>query len=429
MTRWTFTSESVTEGHPDKMADQISDSDPRRHPRPGPDGPGRLRDDGHHRPRHRRRRDHHHRPTSRSPRSSARRSTASATTTRDVGFDGNTCGVITSIDPQSPDIAQGVDTAFETRTGVLRRGRPQQPGRRRPGDDVRLRLQRDRRPHAAADLAGPPPGRAPGRGPQVRASSRTCAPTARPRSPSTTRATSPSSSRPCSSPPSTSPGIDAETHDQARPDRARHPPVAARAVRRRRLPGAASTRPATSSSAAPTPTAASPAARSSSTPTAAWPATVAAPSPARTRPRSTARPPTPPAGSPRTSSPPAPPSAARSRWPTPSASPSRCRSSSRPSAPSRSTEAKIVAGRARRLRPAPGRHPPRPRPAPADLPEDRGLRALRSRRPGLHLGADHPGRRPQVRPRPLIVAPTRRAVGPPSGASERGERLAGRRVA
>ena len=25
MTSWTFTSESVTEGHPDKMADQISD--------------------------------------------------------------------------------------------------------------------------------------------------------------------------------------------------------------------------------------------------------------------------------------------------------------------------------------------------------------------------------------------------------------------
>src|SRR5687767_11827693 len=35
-----------------------------------------------------------------------------------VGFDGNTCGVMTSIDPQSPDIAQGVDTAFETRAGV-----------------------------------------------------------------------------------------------------------------------------------------------------------------------------------------------------------------------------------------------------------------------------------------------------------------------
>ncbi len=26
MTTWTFTSESVTEGHPDKMADQVSDS-------------------------------------------------------------------------------------------------------------------------------------------------------------------------------------------------------------------------------------------------------------------------------------------------------------------------------------------------------------------------------------------------------------------
>jgi S-adenosylmethionine synthetase len=36
----------------------------------------------------------------------------------DVGFDGNTCGVVTSIDPQSPDIAQGVDTAYETRTGA-----------------------------------------------------------------------------------------------------------------------------------------------------------------------------------------------------------------------------------------------------------------------------------------------------------------------
>ncbi len=26
MSNWTFTSESVTEGHPDKMADRISDS-------------------------------------------------------------------------------------------------------------------------------------------------------------------------------------------------------------------------------------------------------------------------------------------------------------------------------------------------------------------------------------------------------------------
>src|SRR5256714_12880773 len=33
------------------------------------------------------------------------------------GFDGNTCGVITAIDEQSPDISQGVSTAFELRTG------------------------------------------------------------------------------------------------------------------------------------------------------------------------------------------------------------------------------------------------------------------------------------------------------------------------
>src|SRR3954471_18838225 len=33
------------------------------------------------------------------------------------GFDGNTCGVAVSIDEQSPDIAQGVDTALEVRSG------------------------------------------------------------------------------------------------------------------------------------------------------------------------------------------------------------------------------------------------------------------------------------------------------------------------
>src|SRR3954452_5712888 len=33
------------------------------------------------------------------------------------GFDGNTCGVTVSIDEQSPDIAQGVDTALEVRSG------------------------------------------------------------------------------------------------------------------------------------------------------------------------------------------------------------------------------------------------------------------------------------------------------------------------
>ena len=63
------------------------------------------------------------------------------------------------------------------------------------------------------------------------------------------------------------------------------------------------------------------AARSSSTPTAAAPRTAAARSPARTRRRSTAAPPTPHATWPRTSLPPSSPSAASCSWPTPSAWP------------------------------------------------------------------------------------------------------------
>jgi S-adenosylmethionine synthetase len=116
VTRWTFTSESVTEGHPDKMADQISDAvlD------------AILAED----------------PMARVACETLVTTglvvvAGEITTTayvefpkivRDTvngigfdngntGFDGNTCGVITSIDPQSPDIAQGVDTAYETRTG------------------------------------------------------------------------------------------------------------------------------------------------------------------------------------------------------------------------------------------------------------------------------------------------------------------------
>ncbi len=116
MTQWTFTSESVTEGHPDKMADQISDAvldailakDPMA------------------------------RVACETLITTGLVVVAGEITTSayiefpkivretingigfdngNTGFDGNTCGVITSIDPQSPDIAQGVDTAYETRTG------------------------------------------------------------------------------------------------------------------------------------------------------------------------------------------------------------------------------------------------------------------------------------------------------------------------
>ena len=116
MTPYTFTSESVTEGHPDKMADQISDAvlD------------AILTED----------------PTGRVACETllttglvvvAGEITTSAyvdipslvrKTVLDIGYDdaaygidGTTCGVITSIDEQSPDIAQGVDTAYEVQKG------------------------------------------------------------------------------------------------------------------------------------------------------------------------------------------------------------------------------------------------------------------------------------------------------------------------
>jgi S-adenosylmethionine synthetase len=117
VSRYTFTSESVTEGHPDKMADQISDAvlD------------AILAED----------------PAARVACETllttglvvvAGEITTSAYVeipklVRDVitdigytssamGFDGTTCGVTVSIGTQSPDIAQGVNTAFEVRSGT-----------------------------------------------------------------------------------------------------------------------------------------------------------------------------------------------------------------------------------------------------------------------------------------------------------------------
>jgi S-adenosylmethionine synthetase len=112
-----FSSESVTEGHPDKMADQISDAvldaimaeDPQ----------GRVACE-----------------TLLTTGLVVVAGEISTTAYVDIprlvretvceigydresyGFDGNTCGVVTAIDEQSPDIAQGVDTAFEVRSGT-----------------------------------------------------------------------------------------------------------------------------------------------------------------------------------------------------------------------------------------------------------------------------------------------------------------------
>ena len=113
---FSFTSESVTEGHPDKMADQISDSildaileqDPMS------------------------------RVACETLVTTGLAMVAGEITTEayvdippvvretinrigydreSFGFDGNTCGVMVSIDEQSPDIAQGVDDSEEVRSG------------------------------------------------------------------------------------------------------------------------------------------------------------------------------------------------------------------------------------------------------------------------------------------------------------------------
>jgi len=117
--QWLFTSESVTEGHPDKVADQISDSvlDEVLANDPNP--------------------------------AQARVACETLVTTglivvageistetyvdiakvaretvvrigydrASAGFDGNTCGVLVALDEQSPDIAGGVDKSLEAREG------------------------------------------------------------------------------------------------------------------------------------------------------------------------------------------------------------------------------------------------------------------------------------------------------------------------
>jgi len=113
---FSFTSESVTEGHPDKIADQISDSVLDAVLTDDPNGrvacetlittglvvvAGEITTDIY----------------VDIPRLVRRRVAEIGYTRAKFGFDAETCGVTVAIDEQSPDIAQGVDASFEAQRG------------------------------------------------------------------------------------------------------------------------------------------------------------------------------------------------------------------------------------------------------------------------------------------------------------------------
>ena len=117
MSSWTFTSESVTEGHPDKMADQISDSildaifeqDPMS--RVACETlittglvivAGEITTEAY----------------VDIPKVVRNRINAIGYDKGSLGFDGNACGVMVTLDEQSRDIAQGVDDSEEVRSGT-----------------------------------------------------------------------------------------------------------------------------------------------------------------------------------------------------------------------------------------------------------------------------------------------------------------------
>jgi len=114
--RWRFTSESVTEGHPDKMADQISDSILDAILAEDPMGrvacetllttglvvvAGEITTNAY----------------VEIPKIARETINSIGYDRESYGFDGHTCGVVVSIDEQSSNIAQGVNTALERRTG------------------------------------------------------------------------------------------------------------------------------------------------------------------------------------------------------------------------------------------------------------------------------------------------------------------------
>ena len=118
-------------------------------------------------------------------------------TDADLGFSADSCAVINAIDKQSPDIAQGVDQAYEARTDASDDDELDVAGAGDQGMMFGYASNETRRAHAAADLARAPARRAPGRRPQGRGRAATCAPTARRRSPSATATAGRSRSRSC----------------------------------------------------------------------------------------------------------------------------------------------------------------------------------------------------------------------------------------
>lgn len=116
--RKLFTSESVTEGHPDKIADQISDSILDAIIAQDPNGrvacetlvtTGQVHVAG---------------EISTTcyvdiPRIVRQTIKDIGYTRAKYGFDGDTCGILISIDEQSPDIAMGVDKALEAKQGQM----------------------------------------------------------------------------------------------------------------------------------------------------------------------------------------------------------------------------------------------------------------------------------------------------------------------
>ena len=118
MTRnWTFTSESVSEGHPDKMADQISDAVLDAMLEKDPESrvacetmitTGLVVVAG---------------EVSTSeyvdiPKTVRETICEIGYDREDFGFDGHTCGVMVALDSQSSDIARGVDDSEEVRSGI-----------------------------------------------------------------------------------------------------------------------------------------------------------------------------------------------------------------------------------------------------------------------------------------------------------------------